>query len=67
MSESVPPKKKDLSPTIFKYRVMKGENIIGQFSNIALAERTARDCRGTVFNVATGKLVFDNGRLLEER
>jgi hypothetical protein len=36
----------DLLPTVHPFRVMQGETIIGQFSNVKLAADTAREYRG---------------------
>ena len=47
-------KKPDLSPHIFKYRVMRGEEIIGQFSNLPLAEDAAHEYRGVVLEYQAG-------------
>lgn len=58
-------KKQDLSPQIFKYRVMKGEEIIGQFSNLELAIMSARDRRNipVVLDISVNppRVVFKNG------
>jgi hypothetical protein len=37
-----------LSPTVFKYRVMLGDQIVGKFSNVKLAGNTAYLRRGAV-------------------
>jgi len=55
-----PAKKPDLSPKAHPYRVMLGNEIVGQFSNVKLAESTAREYRGVV-------LVFERGEWIEPR
>ena len=61
-------KQQDLSPTLHKYRVMKDDQIIGQFSNIKLAARAARQHPGSVVvdvSVVPNVIVYRDGRLLE--
>jgi hypothetical protein len=53
MSTPAPTKKPDLSAKAHPYRVMVGAEIIGQFSNLPLAESTARECRGVVVDLST--------------
>lgn len=58
-----------LSPSIFRYRVMRDDQTIGQFTNLALAERTACDYPGSVVvnvSVQPAKLVYKDGKLLEQ-
>jgi hypothetical protein len=54
MSTPAPAKKPDLSAKSHPYRVMQGGQVIGQFSNLPLAEETACEYRGVV-------VVFERG------
>ena len=58
----------DLPPSIHRYRVMQGEKIVGQFSNLPLAEATAHRYRGTAvvldISVKPHLVVYKDGRLL---
>ena len=60
--------KKQSLPTIHRYRVMKGDTIIGQFSNLRLAMDTAHRYRGAVLDVSVTphRVVYKDGKLLEE-
>ncbi len=59
---------KDLHPNVHRYRVMEGETIIGQFSNIELATDTAHRYRGTAvvldISVKPHLVVHKDGRSL---
>lgn len=59
---------KDLHPNVHRYRVMEGETIIGQFSNIELATETAHRYRGNalVLDISAKPhlMVYEDGRLL---
>jgi hypothetical protein len=57
-----------LHPSLHKYRVMKGDQIIGQFSNIKLAADTAHRHRGAVVldvSVVPNLTVYRDGGLVE--
>jgi hypothetical protein len=57
-----------LHPELHKFRVMTGEKIIGQFSNIKLAANTANRHRGSIVvdvSVVPNVTVYRDGRLLE--
>ena len=58
----------DLPPSIHRYRVMQGEKIVGQFSNLPLAEATAHRYRGTAvildISVKPHLVVHKDGRSL---
>ena len=60
--------KPDLLPTIHLFRVMHGEAIIGQFSNIKLADRATHEHRGAVVldvSVQPHKVVYSDGKWLD--
>ena len=63
------PQSPRLSPHVFKYRVMKGEEILGQFSSLDLAIETARQHRGipVVLDVSVQPplIIYRRGQLLE--
>ena len=50
----------DLRPSFFKFRVVHGDQLIGQFSNVRLADRTAQEHRGAVV------LIYQDGKWLEK-
>ena len=57
----------DRLPTLHKFRVMKGDTIIGQFSNLALAAETAYFHRGCVVldvSVEPHQVVYKDGKLV---
>lgn len=62
--------KPDLSPRVFKFRVMRGEEIVGQFSNLELAIASARDRRNipVVLDVSVNppRIVFKNGMRVDQ-
>jgi hypothetical protein len=62
--------KPDLSPRVFKFRVMRGEEIVGQFSNLELAVASARDRRNipVVLDVSVNppRIVFKNGMRVDQ-
>jgi hypothetical protein len=62
--------KPDLSPHVFKFRVMRGEEIVGQFSNLELAVASARDRRNipVVLDVSVNppRIVFKNGMRVDQ-
>jgi hypothetical protein len=58
----------DLVPTRHPFRVMQGETVIGQFSNVRLATDTAREHLGSVVLDVSGNspvVVFRDGKLVE--
>ena len=63
--------KPDLSPQIFKYRVMKGDQVIGQFSNLELAIMSARDRRNipVVLDISVNppRIVFKDGMRVDQK
>jgi hypothetical protein len=57
-----------LHPSLHKYRIMKGDQIVGQFSNIKLATDTAdryRNCVVVDVSVVPNVTIYRDGRLLE--
>jgi hypothetical protein len=60
----------DLLTSIHRYRVMQGEKIVGQFSNLPLAEATAHQYRGTAvvldISVKPPLVVHRDGRSLKQ-
>ena len=58
-------------PSIHRYRVMKGDEIIGQFSNLHLAVDTAYLYRGAAVvldvSVEPHRVVYKDGHLLVDR
>ena len=65
----LPKSARDLLSSVHKYRVMNGDQVIGQFSNIRLATRTAGDYRGSLVldvSVKPPHVVYQDGRLLEK-
>ena len=60
----------NLPPHVFKYRVMHGEEIIGQFSSLDLAIETAREHRSipVVLDISVDPpcVVFRDGKRIEE-
>ena len=68
-SARIPVDRADRLPTLHKYRVMKGDTIIGQFSNLPLAAETAyfrHDCVVLDVSVEPYRVVYRDGRLVEE-
>lgn len=68
VSARIPVDRADRLPTLHKYRVMKGDTIIGQFSNLPLAAETAYFHRGCVVldaSVEPYRVVYKDGRLVE--
>ena len=59
----------DLRPSIFKFRVMQGDEIIGQFSNIKLATSTADEYRAIVLDVSKDPhvVVYRDGKVLDTK
>jgi hypothetical protein len=58
----------DLPLSVFKYRVMKGSEIIGQFSNVKTAADTARAHRDAIvldMSLKPPMVVYRNGTVLE--
>ena len=51
-----------------RYRVMKGDEIIGQFSNRELAKKTAEQYHAIVLDISVipPKVVFREGKWLEK-
>lgn len=65
---SNPVPRADRLPSLQKYRVMKGNTIIGQFSNLPLAVETAdfhRGCTVSDVSVEPHRVVYKDGKLLE--
>jgi hypothetical protein len=68
MNTPTPRAKIDDLPNVHKFRVMRGEDIIGQFSNLKLAAETARARRASVvldMSAKPPKVVYRDGRLVE--
>ena len=59
-----------LHPSLHKFRVMKGEEIIGQFSNLELAISSARDRQNITvvldISVNPPRIVFQNGMRVDQ-